>query len=285
MDEEVNAPSTALKAFIAQALDDDQMRNSMLCPLDEYSFQATVETDEDTVEEGPLVSTYGVGSKWINVFNFFVNRMECATNKGKLTGLILKSQLAPQHAQCTPNPKASPPPSVEDAQLSMASKYLRSPYIDLAKFIMDDMLHTIQRGIKNLFYGMLVSEMIDYSSIDTQRDPLKSHVLFNHIDEHTVNKLDFECKNGNWVRKGVVDLLVFDDEGLKGREGNEGESSAYLAGPSTVQPSAPPMSTTFDIEHAFTQLLSYMETMDSHLITSMDILEAQNHEILDIVEA
>ncbi|EOY26015.1 Uncharacterized protein TCM_027407 [Theobroma cacao] len=85
--------------------------------------------------------------------------------------------------------------------------------IDIAKFIMDDMLRTIQRGIQNLFYGMLVSAIIDNFSVDTQCDPPKSHALFNPIDEHIVKKLGFKLKNDNWVRKGVLDLSVIDDEG------------------------------------------------------------------------
>ncbi|EOY13998.1 Uncharacterized protein TCM_033004 [Theobroma cacao] len=102
--------------------------------------------------------------------------------------------------------------------------------INVIKFITDDMLHTIQWGIKNLLYGMLVSEIIDFFFVDTQCDPPKSHALFNPSDEHTVKKIGFELKNGNWVKKGVVDLLVFDDEGVEAIKIMRGEPSTYLAG-------------------------------------------------------
>ncbi|EOY09261.1 Uncharacterized protein TCM_024678 [Theobroma cacao] len=90
-----------------------------------------------------------------------------------------------------------------------------------------------KRASKTFFYGILVSEITDFSSANTRCDPPKSHALFNPIDEHTVKKLGFELKNGKWVRKGVIDLRVHDDEAVEGDEDNEVESNAYSTSLST----------------------------------------------------
>ncbi|EOY22059.1 Uncharacterized protein TCM_014250 [Theobroma cacao] len=145
--------------------------------------------------------------------------------------------------------------------------------IDLTKFIMDDMVRTIQGDIKNLLYGMLISEIIDYFNVDTRCDPSKNHALFNLIDEHSIKKLDFEFRNNNWSRKGAVNNPIFDEEE------NKGESSAYRSGLFIAQPSAP-ISTTFDVEQAFIRLFLFMKTMDFRLTTRMNLVEVQNHEML-----
>ncbi|EOY22047.1 Uncharacterized protein TCM_014239 [Theobroma cacao] len=120
---------------------------------------------------------------------------------------------------------------------------------------------------------MLISEIIDYFKVGTRCDMPKNHALFNPIEEYIIKKLGFKFRNNSWVRKGVVDNPVFD------KEGNEGKQSAYHSGLSTAQPSAP-ISTTFDVEKAFTRLFSFMETMDSRLTACMDLFEVQNQEML-----
>ncbi|EOY32176.1 Uncharacterized protein TCM_039758 [Theobroma cacao] len=139
--------------------------------------------------------------------------------------------------------------------------------IDVGKFIMDDMLHTIQGGIKNLFYGMLINEIINYFKVDNCCDLPKNHSLFNFIDEHSIKKLGFELKNNTWVKKRLINNSVFNDKR------NEGEPSTYPNGLSSAQLSAP-MSTTFNVRQAFTRLISFVETMDSRLTARMIVIEA-----------
>ncbi|EOY13969.1 Uncharacterized protein TCM_032909 [Theobroma cacao] len=117
---------------------------------------------------------------------------------------------------------------------------------------------------------MLINEIVDYFTANTHCDQPKTHAVFNPMDKHTIKKLGFEFKNSTWVRKRTINLLVFDNEVHEGNEGNEGELRTYPSGPSSAYPNAP-MSTTFDVEHAFTRLFSYMETMDSRLTTGMDV--------------
>lgn len=84
------------------------------------------------------------------------------------------------------------------------------------------------------------------------------------------------------MRKEIVNELdIVRDEG-NGDSFAE-PSVALSAGPSvhpSVSPSFPPMSTTFDSEQAFTQLLSFTKSIDAHVVNRLDVLEAQNWKLL-----
>ncbi|EOX94099.1 Uncharacterized protein TCM_003253 [Theobroma cacao] len=88
--------------------------------------------DEDVMEEGPTVTAIKdlVGDA-VNTARDpmgdgqFIDHSDGARNEeGDGHGLMVMSQLS------TPSSEALPPPPIKDAWLSMASKYLRSPYVN-----------------------------------------------------------------------------------------------------------------------------------------------------------
>lgn len=150
--------------------------------------------------------------------------------------------------------------------------------------MMDDMLKIVNEGIKTMLYGITLSEILDHFGVDTSYDPPMSHALFNLIKECTFNKLRFVFKNNQWVRKEIVDELVLANDDV-----DEGQPSIDLSGSICAQPStypdcpsstlleastsSLPPSTTFNIERAFSWLLSFMETMDSRWLVIWMLLK------------
>ncbi|EOX94444.1 Uncharacterized protein TCM_004026 [Theobroma cacao] len=122
-----------------------------------------------------------------------------------------------------------------------------------------------------------IRAIIDSVGINTRCDPPKQHVMHIKINEHAINKLGFVFVNNYCVCKETINDLEFvgnedrEDTFAKLDVAFSTNSSTHLS----VSPSYPSMSTAFDNEQTYSQLLSFMESMDTPVVHWLDALEAR----------
>ncbi|EOY00158.1 Uncharacterized protein TCM_009788 [Theobroma cacao] len=142
------------------------------------------------------------------------------------------------------------------------------------------MNHTYYVNLVKVFYFNATTKFLDYEGNEPvahidRCDLFEQHAMDTKINEHAINKRGFVLVNTTWVHKKTINEL--DKVRDEGNEDTNAEPSVALSADPSVNPnvtlSCPPMSIAFDSEKAFTQLLSYMESMDARVVTKLDIFE------------